>query len=104
MANGNGKRSALLAPWQPPTDGRGEPFALSKLKPSAKPFSSGDKAQDKAAMDAMATELDGLQYLFFCQQTLGSSAWATWKHARCGGAYQSAYEALLGATSTPWAP
>lgn len=68
MANGNGKRSALLAPWQPPTDGRGEPFALSKLKPSAKPFSSGDKAQDKAAVDALATELDGLQDLFLADK------------------------------------
>ena len=68
MPNGNGKRAAVLAPWQAPTGGRGQPFALSGLKPSAKPFSSGDKGQDKAAVDALATELDGLQDLFFADK------------------------------------
>jgi PPK2 family polyphosphate:nucleotide phosphotransferase len=68
MSNGNGKRTALLAPWQPPTDGHGKPFALSELKPSARPFSSGDKARDKTAVDELATEIDVLQNLFFADK------------------------------------
>lgn len=68
MPNGNATRKALLAPWQPPTDGRGKPFSLSPLKTSAKPFSSGDKAQDKAAVDALAEELDALQDMFFADK------------------------------------
>lgn len=68
MSNGNSKRAALLAPWQPRTTGRGRPFALSGLKASAKPLSSGDKDADKAAVDALAMELDGLQNLFFADK------------------------------------
>lgn len=68
MSNGNGKRTALLAPWQPPTDGRGKPFALSQVKPSARPFSSGDKDQDKLTVDELATEIDVLQNLFFADK------------------------------------
>lgn len=68
MSNGNSKRAALLAPWQPPTAGRGRPFGLSGLQPSAKPFSSGAKADDKAAVEALAMELDGLQDLFYADK------------------------------------
>jgi PPK2 family polyphosphate:nucleotide phosphotransferase len=68
MPNGNSKRAAPLAPWQPPTTGRGQPFGLSGLKASAKPLSSGDKETDKAAVDALASELDGLQNLFFADR------------------------------------
>lgn len=68
MSNGNSKRAALLAPWQPPTTGRGRPFGLSELKASAKPLTTGDKDDDKAAVDALANELDGLQDLFFADK------------------------------------
>lgn len=68
MSNGNSKRAALLAPWQPPTSGRGRPFGLSKLQASAKPLSSGDKEADKAAVDDLAMELDGLQDLFYANK------------------------------------
>lgn len=68
MPNGNATRKALLARWQPPTDGRGKPFALDRLDPAARPFSLGDKAQDKAAVEALAEELDGLQDLFFADR------------------------------------
>jgi PPK2 family polyphosphate:nucleotide phosphotransferase len=68
MSNGNDKRAALLAPWQPPTGGREQAFSLSGLKSSAKPFSSGDKDDDKAAVEALATELDSLQNLFFADK------------------------------------
>ncbi|WP_096663949.1 PPK2 family polyphosphate kinase [Polaromonas sp. AET17H-212] len=68
MSNGNSKRAALLAPWQPPSTGRGRPFGLSELKASAKPLSTGDKEADKVAVDALAMELDGLQDLFFADK------------------------------------
>ncbi|MDI1269821.1 MAG: polyphosphate--nucleotide phosphotransferase [Polaromonas sp.] len=68
MSNGNSKRAALLAPWQPPTTGQGRPFGLSELKASAKPLTTGDKDDDKAAVDALAMELDGLQDLFFADK------------------------------------
>ena len=68
MPNGNSKRAAPLAPWQPPTTGRGQPFELSGLKASAKPLSSGDKERDKAAVEALASELDGLQNLFYADR------------------------------------
>lgn len=68
MSNGNSKRAALLAPWQPPSTGRGRPFGLSELQASAKPLSTGDKSDDKAAVDALAMELDGLQDLFFADK------------------------------------
>ena len=57
-----------LAAWRPPTDGKGKPFALKNCPASAKPFSSGDKATDKAAVDALAMELDALQDLFYADR------------------------------------
>jgi PPK2 family polyphosphate:nucleotide phosphotransferase len=55
---------AMLAPWQPPVDGHGKPFSLDGRDPAAKPFSSGDKAEDRIAVEALAVELDVLQNLF----------------------------------------
>ncbi|MDQ6679577.1 MAG: polyphosphate--nucleotide phosphotransferase, partial [Pseudomonadota bacterium] len=43
-------------------------FDLARFDPAAKPFSSGDKAADKAATAALATELDGLQELFYADR------------------------------------
>jgi polyphosphate kinase 2 (PPK2 family) len=40
-------------------------FNLSAIDPAAKPFSAGDKAKDKAAVEALAIELDALQDLFY---------------------------------------
>ena len=64
-----------LAPWQPhasadPTAKRAKSGACSMkdFDPSAKPFSSGDKQQDKLAVDALASELDGLQNLFYADK------------------------------------
>ncbi|MDR7096281.1 PPK2 family polyphosphate kinase [Hydrogenophaga laconesensis] len=67
-------RAALHAgkggPWrdwqiEPGTDTR---VSLKKLKPDAKPFSSGSKATDQAAVQALAEELDGLQDLFYADR------------------------------------
>ena len=67
-----------LAPWQLPTDGvsvgkskkksdsHREPMA--GFDPEAKPFSSGDKQTDKAAIEALAEELDALQNLFYADK------------------------------------
>jgi PPK2 family polyphosphate:nucleotide phosphotransferase len=43
-------------------------FDLAKVSPQAKPYSSGDKATDKAAVEALALELDGLQNLFYADR------------------------------------
>ncbi|WP_341908016.1 PPK2 family polyphosphate kinase [Polaromonas sp. YR568] len=54
-----------LAPWQPTIQ---KPCKLARLDPAAKPFSSGDKAADKVAIDALAAELDELQNLFYADR------------------------------------
>ena len=43
-------------------------FSLANHDPAAKPFSSGDKAADKQALDALALELDALQDLFYADR------------------------------------
>ncbi len=58
---------APLSAWQP-RGKAGKPFPLAACDPSAKPFSSGDKLQDKARVEALAVELDGLQDIFFADK------------------------------------
>lgn len=61
----------LLATWRPGTvtkSKKASALRLGKLDPSAKPFSTGDKLKDKAATDALASELDGLQNLFYADR------------------------------------
>ena len=43
-------------------------FKLSRFDPADKPFSSGDKERDQQATAALATELDGLQELFYADR------------------------------------
>ena len=43
-------------------------FRLADIDPSAKPFSSGDKGRDKAAVEALALEIDTLQNLFYADK------------------------------------
>ncbi len=62
-----------LADWQvPPADPAGKkagkPFDLAGIDPGAKPFSSGSKADDKAAVDALAQEIDALQDLLYADR------------------------------------
>jgi PPK2 family polyphosphate:nucleotide phosphotransferase len=54
-----------LASWQPVASKAGQPCALDKFDPSAKPFSTGNKEGDRAAVPALAAEIDGLQEQFF---------------------------------------
>ena len=65
----------LLAPWQPPLTGspgngkkKEKACSLADLDPAAKPFSTGDKAQDKTAVETLASELDELQNLFYADR------------------------------------
>lgn len=43
-------------------------FDLARIAPDAKPCSSGDKVADKAAVEALALELDELQNLFYADR------------------------------------
>jgi PPK2 family polyphosphate:nucleotide phosphotransferase len=43
-------------------------FDLSHIDPDAKPFSSADKAADKAAVEALAVELDKLQDMLYADR------------------------------------
>ena len=47
---------------------QGKRFDLARFDPAAKPYSSGDKTTDKAAVDTLATELDTLQNLFYADR------------------------------------
>ena len=68
----------LLAAWQPPlTDARTgdeknttrrKRCKLADFDPAAKPFSTGSKQQDKAAVEALAIEMDALQNLFYADK------------------------------------
>jgi PPK2 family polyphosphate:nucleotide phosphotransferase len=50
-----------------PAKGR-KAFSLADVDPAAKPYSSGDKVADKAAIDTLALELDALQDLFYADR------------------------------------
>lgn len=43
-------------------------FDLGRVDPQARPFSSGDKETDRAAVEALALELDALQNLFYADR------------------------------------
>jgi PPK2 family polyphosphate:nucleotide phosphotransferase len=68
----------IIAPWQPPLRANGvgkagtgqKParFSMKDFDPAATPFSSGDKARDKTAVEAFANELDALQDLFYADK------------------------------------
>ena len=67
--------SKTVARWQPPVQvdtnsKKAKPVACSMqdFDPAATPFSSGDKTHDKATVEALATELDQLQNLFYADR------------------------------------
>ncbi|GAC1390312.1 MAG: hypothetical protein NVSMB34_03710 [Variovorax sp.] len=57
----------MRAAWQPHTKD-GKPVDLSQIDPAAKPYSTGDKAADKQAAEALALEIDKLQELLFADR------------------------------------
>ncbi|NPC54583.1 PPK2 family polyphosphate kinase [Caenimonas soli] len=56
-----------LQHWQPRSD-KGKPFPLSGLDPAATPFSTGDKDQDKLAVEELASEINELQDMLFADK------------------------------------
>jgi len=71
----------LLARWQPPQtsaaqdqdkkekkEKKRDAWTLADFDPDAKPFSSGDKGRDQAAVETLAMELDVLQNLFYADK------------------------------------
>jgi PPK2 family polyphosphate:nucleotide phosphotransferase len=63
------KAPPSLSDWQPPTDRKkATSFRLEKLDPGAKPWSSGDKAADRAAVEALAVEIDRLQDMLYADR------------------------------------
>jgi PPK2 family polyphosphate:nucleotide phosphotransferase len=70
MAKPAARRSVDLAKYQfadAASDKKGS-FKLADIDPSEKPYGSGDKAADKAAVDDLALQLDGLQNLFYADK------------------------------------
>lgn len=65
---GDKSLAARWRPWQPPAGKNGHAVALEDFDPSAKPFSGGDKAVDKATVEALAVELDELQNLLYADR------------------------------------
>lgn len=65
----NKELDSLLTAWQPPLAGsKAKPCKLANFDPAAKPFSTGDKLRDSAAVAALADELDALQDLFYADK------------------------------------
>lgn len=64
------KKSPSLADYRHDAalKGSGRRFELKRFDPAAKPFSSGNKARDKAEVEALATRLDKLQDLFYADR------------------------------------
>jgi PPK2 family polyphosphate:nucleotide phosphotransferase len=61
--------SSILKPYQhAKAGGKATRFDLAKISPQAKPYSSGDKATDKVAVETLARELDTLQNLFYADR------------------------------------
>ncbi|MEI7463912.1 MAG: PPK2 family polyphosphate kinase [Burkholderiales bacterium] len=57
-----------LTPYRYSAAGKGKAFDLNHVDPKAKPFSSGDKSQDKAALTSLALEVDELQNLLYANR------------------------------------
>ena len=74
--SGAKKFEKTLSPWQPPLKGgiddpykkADKSFKRVDCDPAAKPFSSGSKQSDKAAVETLALELDELQNLFYADK------------------------------------
>jgi PPK2 family polyphosphate:nucleotide phosphotransferase len=57
-------RGSAWRNWQIDPEAAKPQVSLKALDPDAKPFSGGDKAADKTAVDRLADEIDGLQNVF----------------------------------------
>ncbi|APW36316.1 polyphosphate--nucleotide phosphotransferase [Rhodoferax koreense] len=68
MPNSSSDPFATLAAWQPAVTKSGKAFDLASVDPAAKPYSTGTKAEDKAAVETIAAEIDALQDIFFADK------------------------------------
>ena len=66
MAKGKSDSAPDLRDFQHPAGKKA--FDLGRFDPAAKPFTTGDKDTDKAAVAALALELDALQNLFYADR------------------------------------
>lgn len=57
-----------LAPYRHSGAGKGKACDLKRIDPAAKPCSSGNKAQDKAQVTALALEIDAWQNLLYANR------------------------------------
>ncbi len=62
------KRDIDLTAYHHSSAGKGKVFDLKGVDSAAKPFSSGDKSQDKASLIALALEIDELQNLLYANR------------------------------------
>lgn len=61
--------SATTQPWKGcRLDAPDPSFTLASFDPAAKPFSGGDKQDDRAQVDRLAADLDALQNLFYADR------------------------------------
>lgn len=60
------RRADSASRWTVPVGGKR--FSLQQLQPDAKPFSTGDKAKDKALLTELSREIDALQDIFWADQ------------------------------------
>lgn len=56
------------AEWQVPVARNGKAFSIKGFETSAKPYSNGNKGEDKAAVEVLAEELDRLQEVFYADK------------------------------------
>ena len=61
-------KEAISSAWQPPLIGTSRACDMADFDPDAKPYSSGDKSDDKARVEALAIEIDALQNLFYADK------------------------------------
>ena len=66
MAKDKPESPPLLSDFQHASGKKG--FDLASVDPQARPFSSGDKDADRAAVESLALELDALQNLFYADR------------------------------------
>ncbi len=61
-------KEASPSAWQPPLLGTSRACDMAEFDPDAKPYSSGDKSDDKDLVEALAIEIDELQNLFYADK------------------------------------
>ena len=61
-------KSDHISAWQPPLRETSRAIDMADFDPEAKPYSTGDKSDDKALVEELAIEIDELQNLFYADR------------------------------------